>query len=72
LVQLDRSLVFPSVNYVRGVVNKAGMRQGQSRTPVAIDCSRVYTSDFTAASGLRDMAKWALNTCESNLYECNL
>lgn len=43
----DRSLMFPSVDYVRNIVNKQSMK---SDLPVVIDCSHVYGVDFSAAS----------------------
>ncbi|GJQ81889.1 hypothetical protein Trydic_g9913 [Trypoxylus dichotomus] len=42
----DRCLIFPSVEYVRNLVNKHSIRQG---IPVVIDCSHIYGADFTAA-----------------------
>lgn len=45
----DRSLVFPSVEYVRAVVTKAGLKQGLSSIPVVIDCRHIQGADFTAA-----------------------
>ena len=55
LARLDRALVFPSVSYVRNVINKAGLRQGQSRLPVVLDAAHIYTSDYTAAKGFKAM-----------------
>ncbi len=55
MVSIDRSLVFPSVNYVRNIVNKAGLKEGGSRMPVVVDCSHIYTTDFTAATGFKAM-----------------
>lgn len=45
----DRSLAFPSVEYVRSVVSKAGVKQGYSFIPVVIDSRHVQGADFTAA-----------------------
>lgn len=45
----DRSLVFPSVEYVRAVVSKAGLKQGLSSIPVVMDCRHIQGADFTAA-----------------------
>lgn len=42
----DRSLIFPSVAYVRNLVTKHSIRQG---VPVVLDCSHIYGADFTAA-----------------------
>jgi solute carrier family 26 (sodium-independent sulfate anion transporter), member 11 len=43
----DRCLIFPSVDYVRNLINKQGLK---SMTPVVIDCSHIYGADFTAAN----------------------
>lgn len=49
MITPDRSLAFPSVEYVRNVVSKAGVKQGNSSTPVVIDSKHVQGADFTAA-----------------------
>lgn len=43
----DRCLIFPSVDYVKNLVNKLGAK---SQVPVVIDCSHVYGADYTAAT----------------------
>lgn len=43
----DRCLIFPSVDYVKNLVNKLGAK---SQVPVVIDCSHIYGADFTAAT----------------------
>ena len=53
MVVPDRALVFPSISYVRSVINKAGISQGQSRWPVVLDCSHISSADFTAAKGFK-------------------
>lgn len=45
----DRCLIFPSVDYVRNLVNKYSIRQG---IPVVIDCSHIYGADYTAATAI--------------------
>ncbi|XP_067617110.1 sodium-independent sulfate anion transporter [Eurosta solidaginis] len=42
----DRCLIFPSVEFVRSVINKQGRK---STLPVIIDCTYIYGADFTAA-----------------------
>lgn len=42
----DRCLIFPSVDYVKNLVNKLGAK---SQVPVVIDCTHIYGADFTAA-----------------------
>lgn len=43
----DRCLIFPSVDYVKNLVNKLGVK---SQVPVVIDCTHIYGADFTAAT----------------------
>ncbi|SPP80152.1 sodium-independent sulfate anion transporter [Drosophila guanche] len=47
MITPDRCLIFPSVDYVRNLVNKQSMRQN---VPVVIDASHVYGADFTTAT----------------------
>lgn len=49
MITPDRSLVFPSVEYVRGVVSKAGIKQALSKMPVVLDATHIQGADFTAA-----------------------
>merc|ERR1712083_298149 len=56
-VKPDQGIVFPSVNYIRNTITKAGVKQGQSRMPVVIDCSKISQTDFTAAEGFKAMLK---------------
>jgi len=56
VIRVDRSWIFPSVQYVRNIVNKVGVRQGEARVPVVLDCSHIYTSDFSSALGAKAMA----------------
>lgn len=51
----DRALVFPSISYVRNLINKAGVREGQSRLPLVLDCTHISSADFTAARGFKAM-----------------
>ena len=55
LIQLDRSMTFPSVEYIRYIVTKASRSVGQNKLPMVIDCSHIQFADFTAAEGLRDL-----------------
>lgn len=43
----DRCLIFPSVDYVKNLVNKLGVK---SQMPVVIDCTHIYGADYTAAT----------------------
>ena len=54
-VVLDRGLIFPSVSYVRHQINKAGMKAGQSKLPLVLDCSHIVEADFTAAKGFKSL-----------------
>jgi len=51
----DQGIVFPSVSYVRNLINKAGVKQASDCIPVIIDCSNINTTDFTAAKGFKAM-----------------
>ncbi|XP_036149342.1 sodium-independent sulfate anion transporter isoform X2 [Monomorium pharaonis] len=50
----DRSLVFPSVEYVRAVISKQGLREGTA-VPVVIDSTHIQAADFTAAKGIKTL-----------------
>ncbi|XP_012256427.2 sodium-independent sulfate anion transporter-like [Athalia rosae] len=52
----DRSLVFPSVEYVRAVISKQGLRQGNA-VPVVIDSTHIQAADFTAAKGIKSLVE---------------
>lgn len=47
MITPDRSLIFPSVEYVRKVINKHSERMNM---PVVIDATHVYGADFTTAT----------------------
>lgn len=49
MVTPDRSLTFPSVEYVKSMVSKVGLKQGSSSIPVVIDAKHIQGADFTAA-----------------------
>uniref|UniRef100_A0A336MYE0 CSON006347 protein n=2 Tax=Culicoides sonorensis TaxID=179676 RepID=A0A336MYE0_CULSO len=49
LITPDRCLIFPSVDYVRNLINKQGIRL---QTPVVIDCTHIYGADYTAAKAI--------------------
>lgn len=51
----DRCLVFPSADYVHGLVTKHSQRRDPM--PVVVDCSHVYGADFTAAKVVETLAK---------------
>uniref|UniRef100_A0ABD2XN27 STAS domain-containing protein n=1 Tax=Trichogramma kaykai TaxID=54128 RepID=A0ABD2XN27_9HYME len=50
----DRSLVFPSVEYVRSMISKQGSKQGTD-VPVVIDSTHIQAADFTAAKGIKSL-----------------
>lgn len=54
MVTPDRCLVFPSVDYVRNLVNKQSLKRG---VPVVIDCSHIYGADYTAATAIGALIK---------------
>ena len=51
----DRALSFPSINYVRNVINKAAIRPPCNGIPVVLDCTHISSADFTAAKGFKAM-----------------
>jgi len=54
-IRPDQGIVFPSVSYIRNLVSKAAIKQGQSKMIVVIDCSHMSQADFTAAEGFHAM-----------------
>ncbi|KAF3429266.1 hypothetical protein E2986_10206 [Frieseomelitta varia] len=52
----DRSLVFPSVEYVRAIISKQGTKQGTA-VPVVIDSTHIQAADFTAAKGIKSLTE---------------
>lgn len=50
LIKPDRCLMFPSVDYVRNLINKQGIKE---QLPVIIDCTCVYGADFTTATAVK-------------------
>ncbi|KAJ8678531.1 hypothetical protein QAD02_014318 [Eretmocerus hayati] len=50
----DRSLVFPSVEYVRSRISKQGSKQGTD-VPVVIDSTHIQAADFTTAKGMKGL-----------------
>ncbi|CAG7668207.1 unnamed protein product [Allacma fusca] len=55
LVDLDRSLTFPSVDYITYEITKTAKRWGTSKTPIVIDCHHIQFADYTAAEAMRNM-----------------
>ncbi|CAL8073740.1 unnamed protein product [Orchesella dallaii] len=55
LVELDRSLTFPSVDYITYEITKAGLRFANSKTPIVVDCHHIQFADYTAGEGMRDL-----------------
>ena len=43
------------MSYIRNLVSKAAIKQGQSKMMVVIDCSHMSQADFTAAEGFHAM-----------------
>ncbi|XP_012283907.1 sodium-independent sulfate anion transporter [Orussus abietinus] len=54
VVTPDRSLAFPSVEYVRAVISKQGSRRGND-VPVVVDSTHIQAADFTAAKGVKSL-----------------
>ncbi|ODM96573.1 Sodium-independent sulfate anion transporter [Orchesella cincta] len=55
LVEMDRSLTFPSVEYIRYVISKASQVWGQNKLPVVINCLHIQFADYTAAVGIKEV-----------------
>ncbi|XP_037949207.1 sodium-independent sulfate anion transporter isoform X2 [Teleopsis dalmanni] len=55
MITPDRCLIFPSVDYVRNLVNKQSKRV--ENVPVVIDASHIYGADFTAATVIESLLK---------------
>ncbi|XP_066259339.1 sodium-independent sulfate anion transporter-like [Euwallacea similis] len=53
----DRSLLFPSVEYVRNVITKASTKNGPTSVPVVIDAKHIQAADYTAAKGMKLLIK---------------
>ncbi|CAD6993025.1 unnamed protein product [Ceratitis capitata] len=64
----DRCLIFPSVEFVRNVINKHSRK---STLPVVIDCTYIYGADFTAAKVISMLIK-DFQTRNQQLYFYNL
>lgn len=64
----DRCLIFPSVEFVRNVINKHSRK---STLPVVIDCTYIYGADFTAAKIVSMLIK-DFETRNQKLYFYNL
>lgn len=45
----DRCLIFPSVEFVRTIINK---QKRTSDLQIVIDCSYIYAADYTAAKAI--------------------
>lgn len=57
IVEMDRSLTFPSVEYIRYVISKSSMSWGENKLPMVVDCNHIQFADYTAANGLKDVMK---------------
>lgn len=52
MITPDRCLIFPSVDYVRNIVNKQGLK---NNIPVVIDCRHIYGADYTVSSNEKNL-----------------
>jgi hypothetical protein len=43
--------MFPSVSYIRTLINRTGLKQGEERLPVVLNCIHISAADFTATKG---------------------
>ncbi|KAG8041128.1 hypothetical protein G9C98_002116 [Cotesia typhae] len=54
MITPDRSLSFPSVEYVRSAISKYGTREG-IHIPIVIDATHIQAADYTAARGIKNI-----------------
>ncbi|XP_028160691.1 sodium-independent sulfate anion transporter isoform X1 [Ostrinia nubilalis] len=52
MITPDRCLMFPSVDYVRRLVTK---RAGAAAVPVVLECTHIYSADYTAAQSIQQL-----------------
>ncbi|XP_035715824.1 sodium-independent sulfate anion transporter isoform X2 [Folsomia candida] len=57
LVELDRSITFPSLEYIKYVISKSSISWGKNKLPMVVDCNHVQFLDYTAANGLKDVVQ---------------
>lgn len=57
MITPDRCLMFPSVDYVRRLVTKcaSGEGGGEGLVPVVIECTHIYSADYTAATSIEQL-----------------
>lgn len=64
----DRCLIFPSVEFVRSIINK---QKRTSNLQIVIDCSYIYAADFTAAKVIGTLID-NFQTSRQKIYFYNL
>uniref|UniRef100_T1GUR8 STAS domain-containing protein n=1 Tax=Megaselia scalaris TaxID=36166 RepID=T1GUR8_MEGSC len=64
----DRCLIFPSVEFVRSIINK---QKRTSNLQIVIDCSYIYAADFTAAKVIGTLLD-NFQSSNQNIYFYNL
>lgn len=52
MITPDRCLMFPSVEYVRRLVNKCA---AGGAVPVVLECTHIYSADYTAAKSIEQL-----------------
>ncbi|KPJ03658.1 Sodium-independent sulfate anion transporter [Papilio xuthus] len=52
MITPDRCLMFPSVEYVRRLVNKCA---ADGAVPVVLECTHIYSADYTAAKSIEQL-----------------
>lgn len=56
MITPDRCLMFPSVDYVKKLVTKcAGAHSTGGPLPVVLECTHIYSADFTAAKSIEQL-----------------
>ncbi|KAK7065201.1 hypothetical protein SK128_026079, partial [Halocaridina rubra] len=46
---------FPGTSHLRNTLRKAGMKQGEGKLPVVIDCCYIDTADYTSVKGIKNI-----------------
>jgi len=55
LISPDQGIIFPSATHIRTLISKVGIKQGNSRMSIVIDCTHINKTDFTAAKAFKAM-----------------
>ncbi|KAL7637612.1 UNVERIFIED_CONTAM: hypothetical protein RMT77_012341 [Armadillidium vulgare] len=54
LVTPNNGMLYPNVMHIKGIILKAGLKEGNGTRPVVIDCSHIIDFDYTSCKGLAE------------------